>query len=162
MEPKKPIKRNPAIVTFSKDHHFALLLIWKIREGLKKEIETSRIIRYATHFFDTDLQYHFTEEETLLFNKLPADNSLKIQAENEHLIIKQMIDGLRNNLEDKIGIEDFATFLEKHIRFEERELFNYLQETFSEEALNEIATAMKLRAREHDTTWNDEFWKITN
>lgn len=38
MEVKKPIKRNAAIVEFSKDHHFALLLVWKIREGLKKSI----------------------------------------------------------------------------------------------------------------------------
>ena len=63
METKKPIKRDPAIVTFSKDHHFALLLVWKIRQGLKNEIETSRIINYATHFFDNDLIFHFEEEE---------------------------------------------------------------------------------------------------
>ena len=160
MEPKKPLKRNPAIVTFSKDHHFALLLVWKIREGLKKDVETSRIINYAIHFFDTDLIFHFEEEETLLFIKLPSDNLLRLQAEEEHKLIKLEIDALRNNPEDKIGIENLANILEKHIRFEERELFNFLQETFTEEELVEIATAMESRKRDHEIAWKDEFWII--
>lgn len=158
MESKKPIKRNPAIVTFSKDHHFALLLVWKIRQGLKKEIEPSRIINYAIHFFDTDLIFHFEEEETLLFNKLPSNNLLRLQAEEEHKLIKLEIDSLRNNPEDKIGIENLADILEKHIRFEERELFNYLQEVFSEDELADIAEAMEARKREHEIAWKDEFW----
>lgn len=70
METKKPIKRNAAIVEFSEDHHFALLLVWKIREGLKKSIDPVRINRYAIHFFDTDLTHHFKDEEEMLFNKL--------------------------------------------------------------------------------------------
>lgn len=160
METKKPIKRDPAIVTFSKDHHFALLLVWKIRQGLKNENETSRIINYATHFFDTDLIFHFEEEETLLFSKLPSDNLLRLQAEEEHKLIKLEIDGLRKNSEDKIGIENFANILEKHIRFEERELFNYLQEVFSEDELLEIAEAMDARTRDHQMDWKDEFWIV--
>jgi hemerythrin-like domain-containing protein len=160
METKKPLKRNPAMVTFSKDHHFALLLVWKIREGLKKEIETSRIGNYIIHFFDTDLIFHFQEEETLLFNKLPSDNLLRIQAEEEHKLIKLEVDALRNNLQDKIGAENFANILEKHIRFEERKLFNYLQETFSEDELTEIAEAMDSRKREHEIAWKDEFWIV--
>jgi hemerythrin-like domain-containing protein len=34
--------------------------------------------------------------------------------------------------DDGILLEKFADVLEKHIRFEERELFNYMQETLSE------------------------------
>lgn len=161
MEPKKPIKRNPAIITFSKDHHFALLLVWKIRQGLKKEIEPSRIINYVAHFFDTDLIFHFEEEKTLLFSKLPSDNLLRLQAEEEHKLIQFEIDALRKNSDDKMGIENFANILEKHIRFEERELFNYLQEIFSEDELSEIAEAMEARTREHEIAWKDEFWLVS-
>ncbi|MFD2907748.1 hemerythrin domain-containing protein [Flavobacterium ardleyense] len=161
MEVKKPLKRNPAIVTFSKDHHFALLLVWKIREGLKKEIETSRISNYIIHFFDTDLIFHFEEEETLLFSKLPSDNLLRLQAEEEHKLIKLEIDALRNNPEDKVGIENLANILEKHIRFEERELFNYLQEIFTEDELAAVAEAMEARTRDHEIIWKDEFWIVT-
>ena len=32
---KTPIKRHDALKHFSRDHHFGLLLVWKIREGVK-------------------------------------------------------------------------------------------------------------------------------
>ncbi len=160
MEGTKPIKRSAAIVEFSKDHHFALLLVWKIREGFKKSIEPARITRYAIHFYDTDLAFHFKEEEDLLFNKLPSDNQLRIQAESDHKKIKQLINDLKKNTEDKDLLQVFADTLEKHIRFEERELFNYLQQNISEKDLNEIASALQNRAHETDAAWEDMFWEI--
>ena len=161
MEVKKPIKRNAAIVEFSKDHHFALLLVWKIRDGVKKSIDPSRISRYIIHFYDTDLIHHFTDEEKILFTKLAADNPLRTQAETEHRNIKQMIDELRNNSGDRNLIQNFAGTLEKHIRFEERELFNHLQENISDKVFTEIASSVKSRNHEPDTAWNDIFWEVT-
>ena len=35
----KPLKRHAGLVELSRDHHHGLLLSWKIRQGLKKEIE---------------------------------------------------------------------------------------------------------------------------
>ena len=134
-EVKKPIKRNTALVEFSRDHHFALLLIWKIRAGLKKSIEPKRISSYAIHFFEVDLSHHFKEEEEILFNKLSPDNPLRIQAETDHQIIKQLIDEIREKSADKNLLKKFADTLEKHIRFEERELFNHLQESVSKSEL---------------------------
>jgi len=160
MEGTKPLKRSAAIVEFSKDHHFALLLVWKIREGLKKSIEPSRISGYAIHFYDTDLVYHFKEEEDLLFNKLSSDNLQRLQAESDHKKIKQLIDELRERQEDKSLLEVFADTLEKHIRFEERELFNYLQQHISEKDLAEIASSIKPRAHETDALWEDLFWEV--
>ena len=155
----KPIKRNAAIVEFSKDHHFALLLVWKIREGLKKSIDPSRISRYVIHFYDTDLIYHFKDEEEILFNKLSSDSQPRIQAEMEHKNIRKLIDELRNKSGDNNLLQKFAETLEKHIRFEERELFNYLQENISDKDLAEIASSFKSRNHEPDGAWNDIFWK---
>ena len=59
----KPIKRSAAIAEFSRDHHFAPLLIWKIREGLTKNIEAERICKYVLHYFETELMPHFKGEE---------------------------------------------------------------------------------------------------
>ncbi len=160
MEVKKPLKRSPAIVEFSKDHHFALLLVWKIKEGLKKSIESNRISNYVIHFYDTDLIHHFKDEEGMLFNKLSSENQLRMQAESEHKNIKQLIDELRNDSDNKIVLENFADSLEKHIRFEERELFKYIQQNFSEDELAEIASSLKVREHEPDEAWNDIFWEI--
>lgn len=155
-----PIKRNPAIVEFSRDHHFALLLVWKIREGLKKSIDPDRISRYAIHFYDTDLTHHFEEEEAVLFNKISSDNPLRIQAETDHKNIKQLIEELKNKSDDNNLLKTFADTLEKHIRFEERELFNHLQENISDNDLAEIASSLKTRNHESDGAWNDIFWEI--
>ena len=157
MKKEKPIKRSPALISFSKDHHFALLLIWKIKEGLKRNIETERIGRYVRNFFETDLQQHFKLEEELMFQKLPADNKMRIRAENEHKYLYRLIEQLQKQI-DKDSLLNFAGTLEKHIRFEERELFNFLQEELSESDLEEISRSHKMQ-HEPEDAWNDTFWK---
>ena len=161
MENRKPIKRDAAIIELSKDHHFALLLIWKIREGLKKSIEPFRISRYVVHFFDTDLIQHFREEEEILFTKIPQENKLIQEAFQHHRDIKQLVDDMKKNPGDRTLPEKFADRLEKHIRFEERELFNYIQETISESSLKEIGSSLSSRQHEPDGAWNDIFWENT-
>src|SRR5689334_13185882 len=59
MEKCNPIKRSNAFVQFSKDHHFGLLLVWKIRQDLTKEINATEISKYVYDFFMDDLQQHF-------------------------------------------------------------------------------------------------------
>lgn len=160
MDKKKPIKRHPAIVEFSRDHHFALLLVWKIKEGLKKSIEISRISKYVVHFYDTNLIHHFIEEETMLFNKINISDPLILKTESEHDDMRNLIEALRNNPDDLKPLESFSAMLEKHVRFEERELFNYLQENISDEVLAEIESGIESRAYRTDDNWNDLFWEI--
>lgn len=145
MQTPKPIKRHPGLVAFSKDHHFGLLLVWKIRDDLKKSVELSNINNSVIHFFDTDLIHHFTEEEELLFPKLPKDQLLRIQAETDHKNIRQVIEDLRQNPENKDLLNRFADALEQHIRFEERELFNFIQENLPEATLTEMVSSLKTR-----------------
>jgi len=143
----KPIKRNAAIAELSKDHHAALLLIWNIRKGLKNPIEPERISKYVIQFYENDLVNHFKEEEGLLFIHLDSNAPLRIQAEDEHKQIHLMIEGVRNNPGDKKQLETFATALEKHIRFEERVLFNHLQEIIPETKLALIASALNAKEK---------------
>jgi hemerythrin-like domain-containing protein len=161
MEINKPIKRNTAIAEFSKDHHFGLLLVWKIREGLKKSIELNRISRYILYFFQDSLIPHFKEEEEILFCLIPSDNALRMRAESEHSMFYKMVEELRNNPEDKQLIQNFADLLEKHIRFEERELFNFLQENISESGLQAVAAKLKAREQKEGSAWTDTFWERT-
>ena len=158
MKRRTPIKRNAAIVELSKDHHFGLLLIWKTREGLKKSIEPERISRYIIHFFETELKTHFKEEEELLFVEVPKDNNLRMQAEAEHKNIYGLIENVRTTPGDKDLLQTFANTLEKHIRFEERELFNYLQDNIPASTLSQIAGQLKSKQK-IQTVWNDVFWE---
>ena len=158
MKGRTPIKRNAAIVELSQAHHFGLLLIWKTREGLKKSIEPERISRYIIHFFETELKTHFKEEEELLFVEVAQNNKLRMQAEAEHKDIYELIENIRTTPGDKDLIQTFANTLEKHIRFEERQLFNYLQDNIPASTLSQIASELKSKEKT-PTGWNDVFWE---
>ncbi len=158
MKETTPIKRHPAMVSFSKDHHFGLLLVWKIRQGLKKSIEAGRIGKYVGYFFSEDLLKHFEDEEKLLFSRLRADDLLRIQAEEDHAFIYQLIRDIGKQTEDTALLTQLADRLEKHIRFEERELFNHLQAVIGAEELALIEKRIGNDSKEIDEKWDDIFW----
>lgn len=155
-----PIKRHQAIISFSKDHHFGLLLVWKIRQGLKKAIHAERISNYIVFFFKEDLEKHFKEEEQLLFCKLPVDDALRTRAETDHQSIYQLVDAIGKKKDDAVLLNQLADELEKHIRFEERELFNHLQNNIAAGDLETIAKRFSNSSKEIDEKWEDVFWDV--
>jgi iron-sulfur cluster repair protein YtfE (RIC family) len=150
-----PIKRHPALVSLSRDHHFGLLLVWKIKQGLAKHIALERIRDYVVYFFENDLDQHFREEEQTLFPKLPINNALRIRAEQEHAFIYKLVERLRTEEVKDTLLREFADRLMDHIRFEERELFALLQETLTDAELEMVAAHGNSQA---DLHWADPFW----
>lgn len=147
MEQHNPIKRSKAFVQFSRDHHFGLLLVWRIRQDLTKGTAISEINNYIYEFFIDDLQLHFKEEEELMFSKLDAADPLRVQAENEHEAIYQMMTTIQASNAGTILLRQFADLLEAHIRFEERTLFNHLQQHMTpeeQEVLSHLTAPRKL------------------
>lgn len=157
MKDHAPIKRHQALVSFSKEHHFGLLLVWKIRQGLANAVSAERISRYVLFFFNEDLKIHFKEEEELLFSKLPATDTLRIQAEEEHKEIYRLIAVITQTANDEELLRQFADTLDKHIRFEERTLFNHLQTNVAPEELEEISKRFS-NSVDLDSKWDDVFW----
>lgn len=154
-----PLKRHQSLVSFSKDHHFGLLLVWKIRQGLIKPFSRDRITNYVLYIFREDLEAHFKAEEALLFCKLPANDTLRKRAEAEHQEIYDLVGKLTINNQDPLLLTQFAETLEKHIRFEERELFNHLQGNIAAEELEAIALRMPNENKAIDEKWPDAFWQ---
>jgi hemerythrin-like domain-containing protein len=154
----KPIRRNPAIVRFSKDHHHGLLLVWKIREGFRRSVEPERICRYVIRFFENELVPHFKDEEQNLFARLPSENQMRLRAEDDHKKINILTGQLRETGCNESKLIEFAETLERHIRFEERELFNFLQDNLTASQLAEIQTAGVPAKCNTDSDWNDIFW----
>ena len=161
METEKinPIKRNEALIKFSKEHHYGLLLGWKVKQGVKKNVKPKRIADYILYFFDNDLKNHFAEEERILFSKLSDADSLKQQALSEHKNIYDLIETIRNEKYTGDTLITFADNLENHIRFEERVLFNHIQRILSEEELLEVLTSHENKTVDIDGNWNDCFWE---
>jgi iron-sulfur cluster repair protein YtfE (RIC family) len=155
-----PLKRHQAIQSFSKDHHFGLLLVWKIRQGLDKAVNAERISNYVLFFFREDYEKHFREEEQLLFSKLPLDDSLRKKAEADHQSIYNLIAAIKENKNDLSLLTQLANELEKHIRFEERELFNHLQNNITADELETIKKHSPNSCKPIAEKWEDAFWEI--
>ncbi len=157
MKEHKPIKRHSALISYSKEHHFGLLLTWKIRQGFSLGVETERMSKYVLHFFNTGLKKHFADEETFLFSRIAADDALRRQAEAEHREIYSLVAQIASNLGDDTLLRSFADLLEKHIRFEERNLFNHLQQHIPADELEAIEKRTNA-GPDPDLQWPDAFW----
>ncbi|MEY4057339.1 MAG: hemerythrin domain-containing protein [Chitinophagia bacterium] len=154
-----PIKRTSSLISYSKEHHFGLLLVWKIRQGIKREIITERIANYILYFFEADLKYHFKDEERYLFTLLPTNNNLRQIAEQEHSKIFNLITSIHLDKTNETLILEFAEILENHIHFEERVLFNELQLIISKKEIIEIEGRIARNSQAIDTNWEDMFWE---
>lgn len=156
----KPIKRQKGLLRFSQDHHYGLLLVWKIRTGIRKKIAPERIANFCQFFFDHDLQKHFEEEELHLFSKLEADNPMRQRALKDHEHIGGLFGKLRAGEHHVALLNELADTLEQHIRYEERTLFNELQLKLSEDELAELAKIHNSKAQDVSEQWDDKFWEL--
>lgn len=155
-----PIKRKEALLRYSREHHYGLLLIWKIREGLKKNISPERISDFILYFFEQDLKSHFQKEEIDLFARIDGNNELIKTALKEHQQLTGMIEELRKDKKNTELITKFSDELDKHIRFEERTLFNEIQNALSDKDLIELEATHQLKPHDVSDEWDDKFWII--
>ncbi|MDR3714561.1 MAG: hypothetical protein P4L51_17240 [Puia sp.] len=160
MKKHAPIKRHQALVSFSKDHHFGLLLVWKIRQGLQNAVTAERISNYLLYSFNEQLALHFKEEEESLFCQLSSEDILRKTAEEDHKAIYNLVAAISVSKDDPGQLDQFATKLEKHIRFEERELFIHLQNKMATVELEKIADRLSNSSTAADNDWEDKFWEI--
>lgn len=71
------MKRHIALQDYSREHHDELLLVWKIRQGLKNKIPPDRIFNYCNSHFNEVTSLHMKKEEEYILSKLPDDDSGK-------------------------------------------------------------------------------------
>lgn len=129
-----PLKRHPALIPLSRDHHEGLLVAVRLQQG------TNALLRLWSHdllwqaeyvvmFFDEHLSRHFEEEEKILFPiakaYLAEHQSIVDRLLNEHEEMRSMVERFREPEENQLSnqLKTFGKILEQHIRCEERELF---------------------------------------
>lgn len=160
MSKVSPIKRNQNLISLSRDHHNGLLIVWKIRQGIRFGVSNTRINDFVVSAFKSELEPHFYKEENMLFIQLPENDAMRLKAEDEHAAMRKMAAALKPVAEATVAdLEAFANLLEAHIRFEERILFPYVEKENSPEQLQIIGSQLEA---DHGTkeafTWHDEFW----
>jgi hemerythrin-like domain-containing protein len=151
------MKRDQNIVPLSRDHHSGLLFCWKIRQGLAFGTDTNRIKNYILYFWEQHLLKHFKEEEEILF--ILKDNKLIQKAIDDHQRIEALIHTVRQENADSNTCQSLASMVNDHIRYEERELFPYLEEALSQDQLMAIGEELqRLHLTEATDNYEDHFW----
>ena len=150
---KKPIKRHLVLQPLSHDHHHTLLLVWKIRTGLKKGIDPERIKQYVDWFYQTYIITHFELEEQYVYSVLDTQDIFSVQAFDEHTVLRALFQTKNSN---KASLSALADKLEAHIRFEERSMFNRIESVASKEDW-ELMSA-KIPKQKFSDNETDKFW----
>jgi hypothetical protein len=156
----KPIRRSKQLQVLSRQHHAGLLFCWKLRQGIRLGIETGRMSRYVDHFWKSELQFHFKEEERLLFTD-PSDPFVS-QAKKEHSLLKTQIEQIivSGDRTTQMQLDTIAENLDDHIRFEERILFPHLEVTLTKEKMESIGKSLLSgNGKIYLEDYADEFWK---
>ena len=152
----KPIKRSKELTPLSREHHDGLLFTWKIRQGIKKDIHPKRIATFCNWFWKQHLQEHTHKEEILLTEILSPEHPMMQKMMTEHEAIKEHIAALQDYASYKTLLR-LADIVDYHIRFEERQLFQYIEQIATSEQLQHLAEEMEM-PHSFSLPWLDEFW----
>jgi iron-sulfur cluster repair protein YtfE (RIC family) len=139
------MKRHESLIALSHDHHHGLMLAQLIKKGAPeyKGLPTDIIgkVKYAEEAWEKELKVHFNNEEKILFPFVRGKDAKLDQLIDEILVehkqIKKLFDKLNKSSDKEAVLNNLGILLEKHIRQEEREVFQKIQTLFKDE-LNEL------------------------
>src|SRR5690606_17808950 len=154
---EKPLKRSTHLIQLSKEHHFSLLFCWKVRQGIKKGIAPDRMVAYVAYFWKEHLLPHFSEED-ILFRTM--EDPLIQRAYREHSEINALVQTLSSSKDHVLEqLAQVADRVEQHVRFEERELFPYLERALPQSALARVAQQLlEMQPEPLQDLYADTFW----
>jgi mannose-6-phosphate isomerase-like protein (cupin superfamily) len=122
------VKRHPALVPLSHDHHHTLARARELREAADGDeaARSAAAERFGRHF-GRHVVRHFREEEELVFPLLPLQAPELDRVLAEHQRIRALAARLRRGA-DAETLAELGALLEAHIRLEERIVFELVQE----------------------------------
>lgn len=155
----QPIKRSQQLAPLSREHHDGLLFAWKLRQGLANGTAMETLRDYCNWYCRNHITQHFEHEENILLKYITPDHPLATQLKEEHNDIRELLLSIDDKPEAGT-ISMLANFISRHIRFEERRVFNYLEENLTPDQLNDIAAELA-EVPIVSTEWADPFWTRT-
>ncbi len=143
------MKRHPAFVALSQEHHDGLLLATRLQQGSNALLrlwshDLHWQSEYVIKFFDDNLRQHFSVEEEIVFpvarQYLPDDSGMVQKLVDQHNDMRSIAESLRLPAEEKLQnlLTQFGKILEAHIRIEEREFFPLCEARIPEEQIRAL------------------------
>jgi hypothetical protein len=152
----RSLKRHPALVPLSRDHHFALIQAFAMRRVAESAFHGGpgpvTVAESYLSYYNDQLVGHMADEEQCLLPpsaNVRPEHAARLVADHDDLRERTAL--LRQALEDGLDLRamllELGERLYDHVRFEERELFEELQVRMTGEQLDGIGTQIEDRRR---------------
>ncbi len=140
------MKRDPALVSLSHDHHQALFVAQKLRRASADTAPEARA-RLAA-YWEEHGRTHFRLEEEVLFPAYTGHGDpydpLLARALCDHVAIRHRIELLgRDSAASLAALHELGGLIFDHVRLEERELFPLIESALPHAELVAVATALE-------------------
>jgi len=137
-----PIERHEALAPFSRDHYVGLVQAQHLKKAADDDdVARRKAVAEFVDAWDTEIAPHFADEERLLTDL--ANEADRQRLMEEHQQIRTLADKareLRRQTDPAAdAVRHIGQTLEKHIRWEEREMFVRLQQELTEDQLASLA-----------------------
>jgi hypothetical protein len=146
------IHRTPELRPLSSEHHHALLVAFQLKKGLAGHGETAGapkdlpgLLNLAKRFEESTFLTHIRAEEELLGPHLSPADAKRLAAEHKELV--RMLQAARQGRpsDARFALTSFADLLERHVRWEERELFPVCEKALGADELADIGHQLEKR-----------------
>jgi hemerythrin-like domain-containing protein len=131
--------RDRNLIPLSHQHQHALALCVQIERGLRSEHPDPRHWQEEiARLFESEIRYHFEAEEKVLFpfaQRAPSLRDLVDELRIEHVSLRHYAAAADTGRLTVPELQLFAASLSSHVRKEELQLFEGMQEFFSAEDL---------------------------
>ena len=147
--------RDPALIPLSHQHQHGLALAVLIERGLKADPspqKATELCSKVADMFELELVHHFEAEEQVLFPAVRgrlASDGIVDQLIAQHREMESLSGRLAAAPEgERIPLlREFGELLSRHIRIEERRLFQEVQEKLPPQVLSELGAQIDDRLR---------------
>ena len=154
------MKRAEALQPLSHQHHNSLMACLLLKKGIARKANQSTLNDFLSKFFREDIEPHFEAEEKHL---LPLLDQLKPSygkiLRSDHALLRILASRFINQFASFDYLSSFATLLENHIRFEERLVFNFIQQHLTPLAEAELGKKLAVLGAKRCTDYPVKFWE---
>ena len=134
--------RDPALIPLSHHHQHALALCVFIQRALVGDRTPAKVVTHweneIARMFHDELRFHFEAEERLLFPAAEQHKELKdlvSELRRQHDVLRTQAVAAGAKRLGNAGLSAFVTLLTTHVRLEERELFEKMQQMLPQDEL---------------------------
>lgn len=130
-----PLAREQVLAPFSRDHYTGLVQSSRLRKAPSDRAEAcAKLAADFINAWDREIADHFDDEERLLLDLMNEEDRQRLLT--EHAQVRDFAARIRAECDegqfDPATLRGMGDRLETHIRWEERDLFNRLQQSLTD------------------------------